>query len=71
MSTREMAYNVIDIMTEEQLSEFLRNYLGLDETPNSDTLESLLELRYMEQHPEEYKTYESAENMFKDILDDE
>ena len=71
MSTREMAYNVIDIMTEEQLSEFLRNYLGLDEMPNSDTLESLLELRYMEQHPEEYKTYESAENMFKDILDDE
>ena len=71
MSTREMAYNVIDIMTEEQLSEFLRNYLGLDEIPNSDTLEALLELRYMEQHPEEYKTYESAENMFKDILDDE
>ena len=71
MSTREMAYNVIDIMTEEQLSEFLRNYLGLDETPNSDTLESLLELRYMEQHPEEYKTYENAENLFKDILDDE
>ena len=71
MSTREMAYDVIDIMTEEQLSEFLRNYLGLDEMPNSDTLESLLELRYMEQHPEEYKTYESAENMFKDILDDE
>lgn len=71
MSTREMAYNVIDIMTEEQLSEFLRNYLGLDEMPDSDALEALLELRYMEQHPEEYKTYESAENMFKDILDDE
>lgn len=71
MSTREMAYNVIDIMTEEQLSEFLKNYLGLDEIPNPDTLEALLELRYMEQHPEEYKTYESTEDMFEDILDDE
>ncbi len=34
-------------------------------------IEALEELEYMKKHPEEYKSYESVDEMFKDILGDE
>lgn len=71
VSTKEMAYSCIDSMTEQQMLEFIRDQLGLDDIPNQETLEALTELKYMEAHPEEYKSYESVDEMFKDILGDE
>lgn len=71
MSIREFAYRCIDNMTERQVLEFIRDQIGLDDIPNQETLEALEELRYMEEHPEEYKSYKSVDEMFKDILGDE
>ena len=39
--------------------------------PSRELKEALKELEYMEQHPEEYKTYHDVDRMFKDILDEE
>lgn len=48
--------------------EFIRDQLGLDDIPNQETLEALAELKYMEAHPEEYKSYISVDEMFDEIL---
>lgn len=47
MSTRELAYNIIDEMTEEQLEGLvmlLKGYLPQKNIPNSETLEAFDEL---------------------------
>lgn len=67
MSTKEMAYSCIDGMTEQQMLEFIRDQLGLDDIPNQETLEALAELKYMEAHPEEYNRYVSFEAAIADI----
>ena len=71
MSTKEMAYSCIDCMTEQQMLEFIRDQIGLDDIPNQETLEALAELKYMKSHPEEYKSYVSVEAMINDILGEE
>ena len=71
MSTKEMAYSCIDSMTEQQMLEFIRDQIGLDDIPNQETLEALAELKYMKSHPEEYKSYVSVEAMMNDILGEE
>lgn len=71
MSTKEMAYSCIDCMTEQQMLEFIRDQIGLDDIPNQETLEALAELKYMKAHPEEYKRYVSAEAAFADILSED
>lgn len=68
MSTKEMAYSCIDSMTEQQMLEFIRDQLGLDDIPNQETLEALAELKYMKAHPEEYKSYINVDAMFDEIL---
>ena len=71
MSTREMAMNIISGMSEQQLLEFIRDQIGLDDIPNQETLEALAELKYMKAHPEEYKRYVSAEAAFAEILSED
>lgn len=71
ISVREFAYKCVDDMTEQQMLEFIRDQIGLDDIPNQETLEALEELQYMKEHPEEYKSYKSVDEMFKDILGDE
>lgn len=41
------------------------------EKPTKELKEALNELDYMEKHPEEYKTYNNVDKMFKEILDEE
>ena len=71
MSTREMAISCIDNMNEQQMLEFIRDQIGLDDIPNAETLEALAELKYMKAHPEEYKSYISVDAMFDEILGEE
>lgn len=47
MSTRELAYNIIDQMSEEQLERlvmFLKGYFPQKNIPNAETLEAFDEL---------------------------
>lgn len=39
--------------------------------PNAQTLEAMKEVEQMRKNPSKYKSYESAEEMMKDILADE
>ena len=71
MSTREMAMNIISGMSEQQLLEFIRDQIGLDDIPNQETLEALAELKYMKAHPEEYKRYVSFDAAVADIMSED
>ena len=71
MTVKEFAIECLNSMSEPELLKFIQEQTGLDDLPNQETLEALAELKYMEAHPEEYKSYESADEMFKDILGDE
>lgn len=68
MSTREIAYSIIDRMTEEEMRTFIYHYLGFSGVPNQETLDALEELRYMEKHPEEYKSYDDVDTMIEELL---
>lgn len=68
MSTKEMAYNIIDSMSDEQLSAFVALFRQPAEVPNGETLEAIREVRDMKLHPENYKSYDDAEVMFKELL---
>lgn len=67
MSTREMAYNVIDGMTEEQLKAFLMLF-GNYKEPNEETLQAMAEVEDMKKNPDNYKSYNNAEDMMRDLL---
>ena len=42
--------------------------VGYDRTENKEVLEILQEINDIKQHPEKYKTYNSTEEMFEDVL---
>ena len=67
MSTREMLYNLIDNMTEEQMQRLIM-LLGGYKEPDKETICAINETKDMKLHPENYKSYENAEEMFEDIL---
>ena len=69
MSIRDMAYHIIDNLTDEQLKGFVMMFGQSDsEIPNEELLEAFAEVEEMEMHPELYKGYSSAEEMVRDIL---
>lgn len=68
MSTREIAYNIIDCMSEEQLSAFVALFGDSADVPNEETLEAMREVKDMKLHPENYKSYDDVDVMFKDLL---
>lgn len=69
MSIREMAYHIIDNLTEEQLKGFVMMFGRFDsEIPSEELLEAFAEGEDMKNHPEKYPKYNSAEEMVRDIL---
>lgn len=71
MSTREFALNYVNNMSELELLKFIQEQIGLDELPTPEILEGLAELDYMKEHPEEYKSYISVDQMFDEILSED
>ena len=70
MSTREMAYSILDGMSEKELLAFVYEHLGFSGIPNQETLDAFEELHYMEEHPEEYKSYDDVDEMFQELLNE-
>lgn len=69
MSIREMAYHIIDNLTDEQLKGFVMMFGQSDsEIPNEELLEAFEEVEMMKKNPEEYVSYTNAEEMVRDIL---
>jgi hypothetical protein len=71
MSVKELAYNIIDNLSEQQLEGFVMmfgNVLSEGNDFNADTLEAFKEVEDMKKHPENYKAYDNAEEMIKEIL---
>ena len=68
MSTKEIAYSIIDGMNDEQLSAFVALFKKSAEVPNSETLEAMREVEDMKLHPENYKSYDDVDVMFKELL---
>lgn len=66
---RDMALDIFEGLTREQLIEFIRAFggLNLSEPADDETLLLLAEMRYMERHPERYKSYHSVEELFADL----
>lgn len=71
MSTKELAYSLIDRLDEKQLDALvviLEGMSGGYEEPNAETVEALNEVKDMKQHPENYKGYDDVDEMFKELL---
>lgn len=70
MSIKEIAYDIVDNLTEEQLRGFIMMFRGeeAEEIPSAELLEAFEEVEEMKKHPEKYKSYSSAEEMVEDIL---
>lgn len=70
MSIREIAYDIFDNLTENQLKGFILMFRGEEEEeiPNEELLEAFAEVEEMQKHPDRYKSYSSAEEMVADIL---
>lgn len=68
MSNKELAYSIIDGMSEKQLEAFIGFVKGFADIPNSDTLEAIREVEDMKRHPENYKSYTDVDAMFKELL---
>ena len=69
MSLREMAYDIFDDLTEQQLKDFIRTFGDFGgRVPSDELLEAFAEVEEMKKHPERYKSYDSAEEMMSDIL---
>lgn len=71
MSTKELAYSLIDRLDEKQLDALvviLEGMSGGYEEPNAETTEALDEVKDMKQHPENYKGYDDVDEMFKELL---
>ena len=68
MSTKEIAYSIIDSMSDEQLSAFVALFGKSSDIPNSETLEAIREVEDMKLHTENYKSYDDVDAMFKELL---
>ena len=71
MSTRDKLFTMLDTLEDSQLEglyQFLKNFIPISETPNEETLEAVKEIEEMRKHPENYRSYDSFEEMVSDIL---
>lgn len=67
MSTREMAYEIIDSMSEEQLNYFIMFFQSMfDEIPNEETAAALAESERMLKDPTT-KKFNSVEELFEEL----
>ena len=65
MNTREMVIGILDLLTEEQLTDvlmFAEDFL----TPNAETKKAIEETEYILKHPDEYKSYTNIEELLND-----
>lgn len=68
MSTKEIAYSIIDGMNEEQLSAFIVLFKDFAKIPNKETLEAMREVEDMKLHHEKYKGYNDVDETMRDLL---
>ncbi len=67
MTTRDMALNIVDRMTEEQLQSFVRLFQGLlPDIPNEETLAAMKETEEMLKDPHT-KKFSSVEDLFAEL----
>ncbi len=69
MSTREITYNLIDILSEEQLKTFIDFIRSFTDIPNKETEQSMLEADRIAHDPN-VKAYDDIDEMFREILDE-
>ncbi|MEZ3454540.1 MAG: hypothetical protein K1W17_09240 [Oscillospiraceae bacterium] len=67
MSTREIAYNIIDCMSEEQLSAFIALFGNAADVPNEETLEAMREADRIAHDPN-VKGYTDIDELMRDLL---
>lgn len=69
MSIKEMAYDIVDNLTEEQLRGFVMMFGVFDsEVPSEELLEAIQEVEDMKKNPDMYKGYSDVDEMMRDIL---
>lgn len=69
MSLKEMAVDIIDNFSEEQLKGFVMMFGNFDsEIPSEELLEAFAEVEEMKKHPENYKRYTDVDEMMREIL---
>ncbi|MDE6102073.1 MAG: hypothetical protein K2F73_03770 [Ruminococcus sp.] len=70
MSVKETIISVLDMLTEEQQWDIL---LHAEEflTPNEETLSALEEAEYIATHPDEFKSFNTIEEMLEDLNSDD
>lgn len=69
MSIKEMAYDIVDNLTEEQLKGFIMMFGNFDsEVPSEELLEAFEEVEDMKKNPDKYKGYSDVDEMMRDIL---
>lgn len=74
MSTRELAYSMIDNLTEEQLNALivvLRGWEFENDLPNEETLQAMQEAEDIASGKIPAKRYSSVQEMVADILSEE
>ena len=69
MSTREIAYNLIDMLSEEQLKTFIDFIRSFTDIPNKETEQAMLEADRIAHDPN-VKAYDDIDEMFREILDE-
>ncbi len=69
MSTREIAYNLIDMLSEEQLKTFIDFIRCFTNIPNKETEQAMLEADRIAYDPS-VKAYDDVDEMFREILDE-
>ncbi|MBP0963738.1 MAG: hypothetical protein J5999_00400 [Oscillospiraceae bacterium] len=69
MSTREIAYNLIDMLSEEQLKTFIDFIRSFMDIPNKETEQAMLEADRIAHDPN-VKAYDDIDEMFREILDE-
>ena len=67
MSTKEIAYNIIDNLSEEQLEAFVSLFREAAEIPNAETEAAMLEADRIAHDPN-VKGYTDIDEMMKDLL---
>lgn len=71
MSIKEIAYDIVDNLTEDQLKGFILMFRGgaAVEIPNEELTEALREVEDMKRNPSKYKGYSDVDEMMRDILE--
>lgn len=70
MSNREICVKLLEIVPEYKIDCVLAYIQGLlaYEIPNAETVVALNEAEQMKEHPEQYKSYNSFDEVLKDVL---